>query len=271
MLFLFAPIFIIVIFSFNNPKGKFNLIWSGFTLKHWGEVLTGAKPNLHYYPELNHALIRSVVIGLSSSAIATVIGTLMAFALVRYRIKGTGIVSTILVLPLTTPEIVMGASLFAIFLNFSVSLGVINLSVTRGYATILIAHVMFCISYVTMTVKARMRGFDWALEDAALDLGATPRKAFWRVTLPLALPGIFAAFLLSFALSFDDFIITLFVAGDVETFPIRIFGQSRTSIPPQIDILSTILLLITTFCFVAPTVISIRKEKKLHQNRVIIP
>lgn len=271
MLYLFAPIFIIVAFSFNNPKSKFNFTWSGFTIKHWVKTIRGGTPDKFFYPELNQALIRSVMIGLVVSVIATSLGTLMAFALARYKVKGSGFLATFLVLPLTIPEIVLGASLFTMFLDFSVHVGGFNIGFTPGYVTILLAHVMFCMSYVTLTVKARMRGFDWQLEDAAQDLGATPKKAFWKITLPIATPGIFAAFLLSFALSFDDFIITLFVKGDVETFPIRVFGQSRASIPPQIDVLSTILLVVTTTAFVIPTVISIRREKKLEKNRVNIP
>lgn len=271
MVYLFAPIFIIVLFSFNNPTSKFNLTWRGFTTKHWIKTIAGGTPDKFFYPELNQALMRSVVIGLISAAAATALGTIMAFALARYKVKGTGFFSTLLVLPLTTPEIVLGASLFALFLDFSVKIGSFNIGFEPGYLTIFLAHVMFCMSYVTLTVKARLRGFDWQLEDAAQDLGATPKKAFWKITLPLATPGIFAAFLLSFALSFDDFIITLFVKGDVETFPIRVFGQSRTSIPPQIDVLSTILLIVTTLAFVIPTVISIRRAKNIERNRVIIP
>lgn len=271
MLYLFAPIFVIVAFSFNNPSGKFNFVWKGFTTKHWVKTIVGGEPDKFYFPELNEALYRSIFIAFASSLVATILGTLMAFALVKFKLRGTGALSTLLVLPLTTPEIVLGASLFTLFLDFSFKLGGTTISFPFGMVTILLAHVMFCMSYVTLTVKARMRGFEWQLEDAAQDLGATPRSAFFKVTLPIALPGIFAAGLLSFALSLDDFIITLFVNGGVETFPIRVFGQSRTSIPPQINVLSTILLLVTTALFVIPSVISVRRAKKLERNRVIIP
>ena len=269
MLYLFAPIFVIIAFSFNDPNGRFNFVWNGFTTKHWTKTIAGGERNKFFYPELNEALLRSVWIAAVTAIIATTLGTLMAFALVRYKLKGTGALSTLLVLPLTTPEIVLGASLFTMFLDFSFNLGGSEITFPFGAVTIVLAHVMFCMSYVTLTIKARMRGFNWQLEDAAQDLGATPRKAFFKVTLPLATPGIFAAGLLSFALSLDDFIITLFVNGDLETFPIRVFGQSRTSIPPQINVLSTILLLVTTSLFVIPTVVSVRKAKKLEKSRTI--
>ncbi len=263
MVYLFAPIFVIVAFSFNDPKGRFNFVWNGFTTKHWMKTIQGGERTRFFYPELNDALFRSVWIAAISAIIATILGTLMALALVRYKLKATGTLSTLLVLPLTTPEIVLGASLFTMFLDFSFQVGSNTITFPFGMITIVLAHVMFCMSYVTLTIKARMRGFDWRIEDAAQDLGATPRKAFFKVTLPLAIPGIFAAALLSFALSLDDFIITLFVNGDVETFPIRVFGQSRTSIPPQVNILSTILLLATTTLFVAPTLISQWRNKKI--------
>ena len=264
MIYLFIPISIIVLFSFNNPSSKFNFEWKGFTVKHWIKTIKGGTPDKFFYPELNHALMRSIGIALASSLVAVILGSLIAFALAKYRVKGSGAISMFLVLPLTTPEIVLGASLFTLFLDVSFGL-------TIGYATILIAHIMFCMSYITLTVKARLRGFDWTIEDAAKDLGANPSQTFFKVVLPLALPGIFAAFLLSFALSLDDFIITLFVNGDVETFPIRVFGQSRTSIPPQINVLSSILLIVTTTAFIVPSVLSVRKQKKLAKIRVNTP
>lgn len=264
MVYLFVPITIIVLFSFNDPTSKFNFEWKGFTFKHWIKTIKGGTPDKFFYPELNQALMRSITIALLSSLAAVILGSLIAFALAKYRVKGSGAISMFLVLPLTTPEIVLGASLFTLFLD-------VSFGVTIGYATILIAHIMFCMSYITLTVKARLRGFDWTIEDAAKDLGANASQTFRKVVLPLALPGIFAAFLLSFALSLDDFIITLFVNGDVETFPIRVFGQSRTSIPPQINVLSSILLIVTTTAFIVPSVLSIRKQKKLAKIRVNTP
>lgn len=224
--YLFVPIVVIVLFSFNQPAGKFNIIWRRFTFDNW----------LHAFEAgpLTDAMVRSLQIAAIAAAAATVLGGLIALALARYRFKGGALIEVLLVLPLTTPEIVLGASLLSLFLDFDVQ---------RGFWTIVIAHVLFCTSFVALTIKARIRGFDWTLEDAAMDLGAPPWRTFSRVTLPLITPGILAAALLSFALSIDDFIITFFNAGTTETFPLRIFGASRTEIPPQINVLATIVLL----------------------------
>ncbi|MEP6625436.1 MAG: ABC transporter permease, partial [Acidimicrobiia bacterium] len=232
LLYLFLPIFVIVAFSFNAPNGKFNAVWQSFTLDNW----------MHPFAQraLVDALILSLKIGLLASLVSTVLGTFMAIALVRYRFHGSGWVNFLVVLPLTTPEIVLGASLLTLFLQPSLITGYKD--VALGFTTILIAHIMFCVSYVAMTVKARIRGFDWSLEDAAMDLGATPTRTFLRVTLPLIAPGIFAAFLLAFALSIDDFIITYFVSGNEQTFPVQIFGQSRVGTPPQINVLASMIL-----------------------------
>jgi len=185
----------------------------------------------------------------------------MAIGLVRYRFKGGGLVNFLLVLPLTAPEIVLGASLLTLFLAPTMLL--LNISFSLGFATIVIAHIMFLVSYVALTVRARLRGFDWTLEDAAMDLGANPTRTFWRVTLPLITPGILAAALLSFALSIDDFIITYFVSGpSTTTFPVRIFGQSRTATPPQINVLSTMILLVSISMLAIGTFVSARRTKR---------
>lgn len=257
LLYLFIPVFVIVAFSFNAPKGKFNAIWQGFTLDNW----------LHPVPALNHsplvaALLLSLKIALLASLIATVLGTFMAISLVRYRFHGSGFVNFLVVLPLTTPEIVLGASLLTLFLE--PHLVTFNHNFALGFGTILIAHIMFCVSYVAMTVKARIRGFDWTLEDAAMDLGATPTRTFTRVTLPLIAPGIFAAFLLSFALSIDDFIITYFVSGpDTTTFPVRIFGQSRVGTPPQINVLASMILFGSIAVMVVASILGARRQRRL--------
>ena len=159
-----------------------------------------------------------------------------------------------LVLPLTSPEIVLGSSLATLFINRGVNF---------GYATVIIAHIMFQVSFVAVTVRARIRGFDWTLEQAAMDLGASPSKAFWRITFPLILPGILAAALLSFALSIDDFIITFFNAGSLVTFPLQIFGASRVKIPPQINVLASMLLLISVAVMVLGSLAGARRRKKL--------
>lgn len=226
--YLFIPIVVIVVFSFNQPRGRFNIIWQEATLDNWRDPLAPGP--------LTDAMVLSLQVAAISAAVATVLGTLMALALVRYRFRGGKVVNLLLVLPLTTPEIVLGASLASLF---------IDRGVQRGFWTIVIAHVMFCTSFVALTVKARVRGFDWTLEDAAMDLGAPPWRTFSRVTLPLITPGILAAALLSFALSIDDFIITFFNAGAEETFPLRIFGASRVELSPQINVLATLVLAVS--------------------------
>jgi spermidine/putrescine transport system permease protein len=244
LLYLFAPIFVIIAFSFNKPKGRFNAIWQQFTFENW----------LHPFANhpLNEALLLSLRIAFISTAIATVLGTFIAIALVRYRIRGGEPVNFLLVLPLTAPEIVLGASLLTLFIRPTMLL--FNHNFALGTTTIVIAHIMFLVSYVAITVRARVRGIDWTLEDAAMDLGASPARTFWKVTLPLITPGILAAALLAFALSIDDFIITYFVSGpNTTTFPVRIFNQSRTATPPQINVLSTMILLVSIMLLAAGT------------------
>jgi len=254
LVYLFLPIFVIVLFSFNKPKGRFNAVWQEFTLENWAD------------PFKDRALVDALGVSLRVAGIATVVatflGTLMALALVRYRFRGGQVTNLLLVLPLTAPEIVLGASLLTLFLEPHIVLA--NRQFTLGFTTIVLAHIMFCVSYVAMTVKARLRGFDWTLEDAAMDLGATPTRTFLRVTLPLITPGILAAALLSFALSIDDFIITYFVAGPATTtFPIRIFGQSRTATPPQINVLATMILVGSVAVLAAGTAWGRRRARRL--------
>jgi spermidine/putrescine transport system permease protein len=244
MLYLFAPIVVIVVFSFNNPKGKFNIVWNGFTLKNWAHPFS--------QPELTDALVVSLKVAFISTLIATLLGTCIALALSRYKFKGSGAVNLFLVLPLTSPEVVLGSSLATLFLSRGVSFGMV---------TVIIAHVMFQVSFVAVTLRARIRGFDWSLEQAALDLGASPRRAFWKVTFPLILPGILAAALLSFALSIDDFIITFFNAGSLVTFPLQIFGASRVAIPAQINVLATMLLMGSISIMVGGLIIESRRNR----------
>jgi spermidine/putrescine transport system permease protein len=245
LLYLFAPIVVIVLFSFNNPKGKFNIVWQGFTLKNWADPFGEA--------ELTAALWVSLRVAAISTVVATLLGTLIALSLSRYKFKGSGPVNLFLVLPLTSPEIVLGSSLATLFLNRGVDF---------GYVTVIIAHVMFQISFVAVTLRARIRGFDWTLEQAALDLGASPQRAFWKITFPLILPGIMAAALLSFALSIDDFIITFFNAGSLVTFPLQIFGASRVAIPPQINVLASMLLLLSISIMVGALIFESRHQRK---------
>ena len=206
--------------------------------------------------ELTSALWVSLRIALIATIVSTILGTLIAMSLSRYKFKASGAVNLFLVLPLTAPEIVLGSSLATLFLNRSVGF---------GYLTIIIAHVMFQISFVAVTVRARIRGFDWTLEQAAQDLGATPSRAFWKVTFPLILPGIMAAALLSFALSVDDFIITFFNAGSLVTFPLQIFGASRVKISPQINVLAS-MLLFTSVALMAGAMVLTRRREHRHAS-----
>jgi spermidine/putrescine transport system permease protein len=236
LVFLFLPILVIIVFSFNKPVGKFNYTWQGFTLENWA--------NPFKYPALTQALKMSLSVAAVSTAIALVLGTLVAIALVRQRFRGRTAVDSFMVLPLTSPEVVMGASLLTLFLSMGWA---------TGYVTIVIAHVAFQISFIALTVRARIRGFDWTLEDASLDLGAGPVRTFFKVTLPLIVPGIVAAAMLSFALSLDDFIITYFVSGSTVTYPLYVNAATKAAVPPQINVLATAILLISLVLLIAGT------------------
>ncbi len=226
--YLFLPIFVIVAYSFNRPAGKFNFVWKGFSLEAW--------QNPFRYPALVDAMRLSLVVATLSTLVATVLGTMLALALSRYRFRGAAGVGLLLVLPLATPEVVLGSSLLSLFLAWNVP---------TGFATIVIAHVMFSVSYVAFTVRARLRGFDWSLEEAAMDLGAGPWRMFWTVTLPLITPGVVAAAMLAFALSLDDFVITLFNSGSDVTYPLYVYGARRAAFPPQINVLATAILMLS--------------------------
>lgn len=243
LFYLFLPIFVIVLFSFNNPAGKFNYTWQGFTFDNWAHPFK--------YPALVDALKLSLNVAAVSTAIALVLGTLVAIALVRQRFRGQRAVDTFLVLPLTAPEVVMGASLLVLFLD---------LGWATGYITILIAHVAFEISFIAMTVRARVRGFDWTLEDASMDLGASPARTFFKVTLPLIVPGIVAAGMLSFALSLDDFIITYFVSGSTVTYPLYVNAATKAAVPPQINVLATTILLVSLLLLIVGTLSRRKRE-----------
>jgi spermidine/putrescine transport system permease protein len=227
VLYLFIPVFIVVLFSFNNPKGRFNFTWQGFTLDHW----------LHPFadPDLSSALKNSLVIAVITTIIAVALGTFMAMALVRYGFRGRTTVDFFVFLPLSTPEVVLGASLLALFLTAGVN---------TGFLTIVIAHVMFTVSYVVVTVKARLEGMDRHIEEAAMDLGATEWVTFRKVTLPMIAPGVASAALLAMAISIDDYVITSFNAGQTVTFPLFIFGATRQGVPAEVNVLATALLLV---------------------------
>ena len=228
--FLLIPNAVVVWMSFNKPSGKYNVKWEKFSLDAWKNPLDDGV--------LHDPLMLSLEIALLATLVATVLGTMIAFAIVRHRFRGRGFVNSMLFLPMAAPEIVMGTTLLALFLN---TFGVDFL----GFRSILIAHIMFCISYVVITVKSRLNGMDPMLEKAAQDLYATPWQTFWRVTFPLVAPGIGAAALLSFALSFDDFIITQMTAGSSLTFPYWIWNAVQKGIPPQVNVIGSLMLIIT--------------------------
>ena len=235
--YLLLPVAVVILFSFNAPAGRFNYVWEGFTLDNWA--------NWDAVPGIRHAVWMSLFIGFISTIAATALGTVLALAIVRHRFRGRGFVNVLVFLPMSTPEIVLGASLLTMFLQAQV---------VTGVATIFIAHVMFIVSYVVVTVKARLIDFDRHLEEAAMDLGASPWTTFWRVTFPLILPGIIAAALLAFSLSIDDYVVTAFTSGQTETFPLYIYGSQLRGIPVQVNVIGTIifvsavlLVLLTTF------------------------
>jgi spermidine/putrescine transport system permease protein len=227
LLYLFIPIFIVAVFSFNDNQGRFNFTWQGFTLDHWAEPFAN--------PDLAVALKNSVLIACVSTLLATAIGTFMALSLVRYRFRGRGVVDFFVFLPLATPEVVLGAALLGLFLQAAFN---------TGFVTIVIAHTMFTISYVVVTVKARLEGMDRHIEEAAMDLGATEWTTFRKITLPMIAPGVAAAALLAAAISIDDYVITSFNAGQTQTFPLFIFGATRQGVPPEVNVLATAMLLI---------------------------
>jgi len=226
VVYLLLPVAVMALFSFNDPVGKSNIAWQGFTLKYWLDPF-GA-------PGLQDAVVTSLEIAFLSTIVATILGTLIALALVRYRFRGSSTTNILIFLPMATPEIVLGASLLTLF---------VAIGLQRDFLTILIAHIMFNISYVVVTVKARLAGFDRRLEEAAMDLGANELTTFWKVTFPLILPGIMAAALLAFSLSIDDFVITNFVSGTTNTFPIWVYSIQRNALPVQINVIGSIIFL----------------------------
>ena len=228
LLYLLLPILVIIVFSFNDPRGRFNFIWQKFSLDAWTDPFG--------VPGLGDAFLTSIEIAALSTIGATILGTITALALVRYEFTGRAPINFFIFIPLATPEVVLGAALLSMFLNFFVAL---------GFGTILIAHIMFNLSFVVITVRSRLIGFDRSLEEAARDLGATPFQTFRLVTLPLIMPGVLAAALLAFALSIDDFVITNFNSGSTVTVPIFIWGAARVAVPPQIYVVASLIFLFT--------------------------
>ncbi len=229
LFYLFAPIIVVILMSFNAPKSKLSYTFDGFTFDNW---LHPCRPF-----GLCESVSTSLRIGLLATLIGTALGTLMAFAMVRHRFRGRSATNLFIFLPMASPEIVLGSSLLALFVSG-------GFGGQLGFWTILIAHVMFCLSFVVVTVKARLTGMDIRLEQAAMDLYANEWQTFWRITFPLVLPGIVAAALLSFSLSFDDFIITNLNAGTTVTFPMFVWGSAQRDIPPQINVVGSAMFLL---------------------------
>jgi spermidine/putrescine transport system permease protein len=245
--YLLLPIVIVILFSFNNPTGRFNYVWHRFTFDNW--------LNWNSVLGIQGAVQTSLEIAALATLVATALGTLIALALVRHRFFGWGLTSLIIFLPMATPEIVMGSSLLTLFLND-------QNTIQLGFWTIFIAHVMFTISFVVVTVKARLIGFDRHLEEAAMDLGANEWKTFQKVTLPLIAPAMLAAGLLGFALSIDDFVITYLNAGPVQTFPIFVWGIARVAVPPQVNVVASAIFLVAIALGLANVFWQYRSAKK---------
>lgn len=227
LLFLFAPIAVMIAFSFNDPAGRQNITWQGFTLRNYVDLWGRS--------QITTPMIVSLAVASVSTLVATTLGTMIGLALTRYKFRGRWLMNLLIFVPMTAPEIILGASLLTLW---------VSLGVERGFWTILVSHVMFNISFVVVTVRARLVGFNRSLEDAGMDLYANGWTTFWKVTFPLIFPGILSAALLAFALSIDDYVITLFSAGRTVTFPLWVFGVSRLGVPPEVNVLGTLVFLV---------------------------
>jgi spermidine/putrescine transport system permease protein len=245
--YLMLPIAVVILFSFNNPPGRFNYVWHSFTFDNW----------IHWNSALGiqGAVVTSLEVAALATLVATALGTLIALAIVRHNFVGRSSTNLIVFLPMSTPEIVMGASLLTLFLND-------GNAIQLGFWTIFIAHVMFIISFVVVTVKARLIGFDRHLEEAAMDLGANELTTFRKVTLPLLAPAMLAAALLGFALSIDDFVITYLNAGPTQTFPIFVWGIARVSVPPQVNVVASAIFLVAIALGLANVLWQYRSAKR---------
>ena len=237
LVYTFVPIAYIVALSFNQPSGRSATAqFESFTWSNWTTICDPSG--------LCESLALSFGVSLTATLLATLLGTLMAFALVRHSFRGRSASNLVIFLPMATPEVVMGSSLLAMF----VSVGVDSV---LGFVTLVIAHVMFCLSFVVVTVKARLAGMDSRLEQAAMDLYANEWKTFRLVTLPLAMPGIVAAAMLAFSLSFDDFIVSNFTAGQSVTFPLFVYGAKLKDFPPQLFVVGTLMFLVSFVLVIA--------------------
>ena len=246
LLYLVLPIAIVILYSFNQsstPLPRVSFTWQGFTFRWYKELFS--------IPGLTPAFFLSLRLAAVSTVLSAVLGTLVALALVRHRFRGKAAMEQIMFLNIAAPEIVLGASLLGFF---------ITLGLPRGFFTLLIAHVMFSIAYVSITVRARLAGFDRSIEEAAQDLGADPWVTFRKITLPIIFPGVLAGALMAFALSIDDYVISSFVTGPVETFPIWVFGASRVGIPPQVFVFGTIIFMAGVSLALTSLILQTRKR-----------
>jgi spermidine/putrescine transport system permease protein len=241
--YLFLPIAVMIVFSFNNPLGRQNITWQGFTVQNYFDIWSR--------PDITGPMLASLTVALVSTVVATILGTLIGLALTRYEFRGQGGLNLLIYIPMATPEVIMGASLLALW---------VTVGVQRGLGTIIIAHVAFCISFVVVTIRARISGFNRSLEEAAMDLGADEMTTFRKVTLPLIFPGILAAAMLSFALSIDDYVITSFVSGQTTTFPLWVFGASRFGVPPEVNVLGTLIFVVAFLAILAQILWARRKQ-----------
>ncbi|MEP7040028.1 MAG: ABC transporter permease [Chloroflexota bacterium] len=244
LLFLFSPIGVMIAFSFNDPAGRQNITWQGFTVRNYVDLWGRS--------QITGPMVNSLLIATSSTVVATTFGTLIALALTRFTFRGRWLMNLLIFIPMTAPEVILGASLLTLWVTFDIE---------RGLLTILAAHVMFNISFVVVTVRARLAGMNRTLEEAGMDLYADGRTTFWKVTFPLIFPGILSAALLAFALSIDDYVITLFSAGHTLTFPLWVFGVSRLGIPPEVNVLGTLIFL-TAFAFIGVQLWGQRRQGK---------
>jgi len=249
LIFLLTPIVYTFVFSFNDSV-KSNIVWVGFTLDNWTHVCDAQG--------VCAAFGTSILVGVVATLIATVLGTLLAIALARYRFRGRSAISLLLFLPMATPEVVLGAGLAAQFLSAGVP---------KGLGTIIIAHALFCLSFVVVTVKARVASLDPALEEAGRDLYGSAFQVFTRITLPLLMPGIIAAALLSFALSFDDFIITRFNNGGVETFPVFVYTAAARGMPPEANVIASAVFILALVIVVVAQTTSAARRKRLARTQ----
>jgi spermidine/putrescine transport system permease protein len=241
--YLLIPIVVMIVFSFNDPRGRQNITWQGFTIENYLDVWSR--------PDITGPMTNSLIIAVVTTVGATVLGTLIGLALTRYEFRGRGSLNLLIYVPMATPEVILGASLLALW---------VSAGVQRGIETIVIAHIMFTISFVVVTVRARIAGFNRSLEEAAMDLGANEWTTFRKVTLPLILPGVVAAAVLAFVLSIDDYVVSSFVAGQTTTFPLWVYGASRFGVPPEVNVLGSLIFAVA-FVFIVGQLLWARRQR----------